>query len=117
MALPGQGNWVRVSRPHGDLLSEEGAALRTCCSLGVRRRYRCDVPGTEVVRCEHSGTAGEKALGAAAIHGSGSGREPLLFSPRLTKRRIARYWSRSTEKRFSNQGAANPSETPGFQRI
>src|SRR5712675_238726 len=51
--------------------------FRTCRSLGVRRRYRCVVPGTAVVRCEHRGSSGKKALGITAIHRKGSGREPL----------------------------------------
>src|SRR6266852_9121678 len=84
MALRRQRNWGRVARRCGDILSEEEAAVRTCRSLGVRRRYRCVVPGTEVVGCEHRGSSGKKALGITAIHRKGSGREPLLFPPRLT---------------------------------
>src|SRR5208283_2016636 len=79
MALPRQRDWGRVTRCCGDILSEEEAAIRTCRSLGVRRRYRCDVPGTEVVRCEHRGSSGKEALGITAVHREGSGREPILF--------------------------------------
>jgi len=39
------------------------------------------VPGTAVVRCEHRGSSGKKALGMTAVHGKGSGRKSLLFPP------------------------------------
>jgi hypothetical protein len=37
------------------------------------------------LRCEHCGSPGKKALGIAAIHRKGSGREPFLLPPRLSK--------------------------------
>src|SRR6202790_4372451 len=96
MALPRQRNWGCVTWWYGaDILSEEEAAVRTCRSLGVRRRYRCVIPGTEVVRCEHRGSSGKKALGITAIHRGGSGRKRLLFPPRLTKRRTRQIQIRS----------------------
>src|SRR5580704_12206537 len=92
MALPRQRNRGRVTRWCGDILSEEETAVRTCRSLGVRRRYRRVVRRTEIVRREHRRASGKKALGVTAIHRTGSGREPLLFPPRLTKRRITSGW-------------------------
>ncbi len=96
MALSRQGNWGRFTRYCGDILSEEAAPVRSCRSLGVCRRYRCRVPGTQVIRCEHCGSSGKKALGITAIHRRGLGREPLLFPQWLAKRRIISGWSRHT---------------------
>jgi catechol 2,3-dioxygenase-like lactoylglutathione lyase family enzyme len=78
---PGKEIWGGVAREGGDILSEEDAVVRSGRALGVCRRYRCVVPGTESVRCEHRGSAGNKALGITAIHRTRPGREPFLFSP------------------------------------
>src|ERR1700733_4822606 len=88
MALSGQGNRGGVARKGDDLLSEEDATVRSGGALGVCRRYRCVVRGTESDRCEHRGSAGNKALGAAAIHGNGLGRKSLLFPQRLIPAKI-----------------------------
>src|SRR5579872_3157730 len=76
-------DWVRVKRHSRDLPSEDRASVCECDSLGVRRGYRCDVPGVAIVGREHCRALGTEAMGVAAVHRRGCRRQPLLFSPRL----------------------------------
>ena len=60
---------------------EIGAVSRPGVAIFFRKRTPPFEPGTEVVRCEHRGSSGKKALGITPIYRRGSRREPLLFPP------------------------------------